>query len=91
MEYFIYAVLTLTWLAVFVVTGVTALMKESIIWTIAFAAVFLVGLTLMFWSLSREENTGPCFVWENSVRFDPATKTMRKYKRCVDRGEWIDE
>lgn len=48
-----------------------------------------VGFTI---NLAREENKkGPCLQWENGMSYNAATKTMMPYKRCSERGEWVEE
>ena len=59
-----------------------------------------VGLLIIFvWVVSffslaawvNEKEKGPCFEYETGVRYNPTTKTMMPYRKCVDRGEWVTQ
>jgi hypothetical protein len=56
--------------------------------------VVLIGWVVLFfslvsWTVNREK--GPCFEYQTGVHYNPATKTMMPYKKCIDRGEWVVE
>ena len=59
----------------------------------AFLLFVLIALTIgaVYWRIDALTNKGPCLRYETGVHFNPATKSMARYRVCAERGEWIGE
>jgi hypothetical protein len=88
MEYFLVglgvtaALGALVWGLYLAVEGSKAGVLIIVVWSV---------LLFSFVAWSGQKEKGPCFEYETGVRYNPATKTMMPYRKCVDRGEWVTQ
>lgn len=81
------------WVAFFFVI-MDAHVKDRIENATAYISIFawcVISFAVIFFSMANEEQRGPCLRYETVTAYDPATKTTRPAKHCVDRAEWIEQ
>jgi hypothetical protein len=70
--------------------GTEGPVKKAVLWGAALFLLVVIPLGVMFERAAQTRAAGPCLRYETGTHFNAATRTMMPYRRCVERGEWIE-
>jgi hypothetical protein len=58
---------------------------------ILLCAWLVVTIVIVTLGVNTDNDQGPCLRYETGTHYNPATRTIAPYRRCVERGEWIGD
>ena len=64
--------------------------RTGTIWGGIMAGILVAVLTFLIDHTGKAASEGPCLQWAYSTQFNPATKMTQSYRRCIERGEWVE-
>lgn len=64
-------------------------LRAALVWALICAAMIFVVLWGALETHARQNAKGPCLEWSTGTAYNPATKLVSTYRRCVERGEWM--